>query len=73
MSLALETDIGVPFRVPSKAKLVKINLKTGELAKKNDKSVILEVFRSDSQIKNSRNDQNINKVKSDIKGLGGLY
>ena len=50
MYLALEKKEVAPFRIPSKAQLVKINLKTGEIANKNDKDIILEAFVSDSKI-----------------------
>ena len=73
MYLALENEKGTPFRIPSKAKLVKINLKTGELAKKNDKEIILEAFASDSQIKGYINERTFGRVKTNVQGLGGLY
>ena len=55
MYLALENEKGTPFRIPSKARLVKINLETGNLAKKKDKNVILEAFAPNSQIKDYNN------------------
>ena len=73
MYLALENERGTPFRIPSKVKLVKINLKTGDLAKKNDKEVILEAFNSNSQIKDYINEKTSGRLKNDIQGLGGLY
>jgi penicillin-binding protein 1A len=73
MYLALENEKGTPFRIPSKARLVKINLETGDLAKKNDKNVILEAFAPNSQIKDYNNQKFFSKFKKDIQGLGGLY
>ncbi len=73
MYLALENEKGTPFRIPSKARLVKINLETGNLAKKNDKNVILEAFAPNSQIKDYNNQKSFGKFKKDIQGLGGLY
>ena len=73
MYLALENEKGTPFRIPSKAKLVKINLKTGELARKNDKEVILEAFAPNSRADDYINKQSSSKLKTDFQGLGGLY
>jgi len=73
MYLALENEKGTPFRIPSTARLVKINLETGNLAKKKDKNVILEAFAQNSQIKDYNNQKSFDKFKKDIQGLGGLY
>ena len=73
MYLALENEKGTPFRIPSTARLVKINLETGNLAKKKDKNVILEAFAPNSQIKDYNNQKSFGKFKKDIQGLGGLY
>ena len=73
MYLALENEKGTPFRIPSTARLVKINLETGNLAKKKDKNVILEAFAPNSQIKDYNNQKSFDKFKKDIQGLGGLY
>ena len=73
MYLALEDEKGTPFRIPSKARLVKINLETGTLAKKKDKNVILEAFAPNSQIKDYNNQKSFDKFKKEIQGLGGLY
>jgi len=45
----------------------------GDLAKKNDKEVILEAFNSNSQIKDYINEKTSGRLKNDIQGLGGLY
>ena len=73
MYLALENEKGTPFRIPSKAQLIKINLKTGDFAKKNDKEVILEAFAPNFQIKDYINKKSFGSLKIDIQGLGGLY
>ena len=73
MYLALENEKETPFRIPSDAQLVKINLKTGGLAKKNDKQVILEAFAPNSKIKDYINEKSSGKLKADFQGLGGLY
>ena len=73
MYLALENEKGTPFRIPSKARLVKINLETGNLAKKKDKNVILEAFAPNSQIIAYNNQKSFGNFKKDIQGLGGLY
>ena len=38
MQLALDNKEVPPFRIPSRAKLIKVNLNTGKLANKNDKN-----------------------------------
>ena len=73
MYLALENEKGTPFRIPSKAQLVKINLKTGDLARKNDKEVILEAFASNSTENGYINKKSFGRLKTDLQGLGGLY
>jgi penicillin-binding protein 1A len=73
MYLALKNEKEKPFRIPSKAQLVKINLKTGELAKKNDKGVILEAFAPNSRTKDYINEKSFGGLRTDIQGLGGLY
>ena len=73
MYLALENEKGTPFRIPSKTQLVKINLKTGELAKKNDKQIILEAFATNSKAKDYINKKSSGRLKTDLQGLGGLY
>ena len=73
MYLALKNEKEKPFRIPSKAQLVKINLNTGELAKKNDKGVILEAFAPNSRTKDYINEKSFGGLRTDIQGLGGLY
>ena len=73
MYLALEKKEVAPFRIPSKAQLVKINLKTGEIANKNDKDIILEAFVSDSKVNEFIKEKSSSKLENDIQGFGGLY
>ncbi|PPR34711.1 MAG: Penicillin-binding protein 1A [Alphaproteobacteria bacterium MarineAlpha6_Bin4] len=73
MYLALENEKGTPFRIPSKAQLVKVNLKTGNLAKKKDKNIILEAFTTNSEIKSYINEKSSDRLINSIEGLGGLY
>ena len=41
---------GIPFRVPSGIRLVRVNAKTGEPASSGDRNVILEAFKADDII-----------------------
>ena len=45
MQQALESEPSPPFRVPPAVSLVRINAKTGKLARPNDETVILEAFK----------------------------
>ena len=77
MQLALHNKEVPPFRIPSRAKLIKINLKTGKLANKNDKNIILEYFAPGTEPNNDKNSNNIYRNKTtnikNIIGLGGLH
>ena len=79
MQLALDQSDIPPFRIPSRAKLIKVNLKTGNIARKSDKNVILETFYPGTEpnlSKDFRNSKNQRKLRIDsdsIIGLGGLY
>ncbi|MEO1242415.1 MAG: penicillin-binding protein 1A [Pseudomonadota bacterium] len=46
MSEALKDAAGIPFRVPSGIRLVRVNAKTGEPASAGDSNVILEAFKT---------------------------
>lgn len=46
MKGALVDDAGIPFRVPSGIRLVRVNAKTGEPASTSDSNVILEAFKT---------------------------
>ena len=45
MQQALQSEPSPPFRVPPAVSLVRINAKTGKLARQNDETVILEAFK----------------------------
>ncbi len=45
MEQALETEPTPPFRIPPAVSLVRINAKTGKLARPDDETVILEAFK----------------------------
>ena len=47
MKGALVDDAGIPFRVPSGIRLIRVNAKTGEPASTGDSNVILEAFKTD--------------------------
>ncbi len=44
---ALKDDAGIPFRVPSGVRLVRVNAKTGKPAGPGDSNVILEAFKGE--------------------------
>lgn len=46
MAEALKDAPGIPFRVPSGIRLVRVNAKTGEPASAGDRNVILEAFKT---------------------------
>ena len=47
---ALKEEPGIPFRVPSGVRLVRVNAKTGEPASIGDGNIILEAFKTDDVI-----------------------
>jgi penicillin-binding protein 1A len=49
MAQAVKTTPTPPFRIPSGVSLVRINAKTGQLAKPDDETVILEAFKVGSE------------------------
>lgn len=79
MQAALKNEPGIPFRMPSGIRLVRINRDTGQPAKFGDKNVILEAYKPGSEprfgefavLDGSLEDA---KTKSTIrKGTGGIY
>ena len=50
---ALEGQPGVPFRIPLGIRLVKVNQKTGLLARPGEKKVLLEAFKTGTEPKDS--------------------
>ena len=51
---ALKDEPGIPFRVPSGVRLVRVNAKTGKPAGPNDTNVILEAFKAEDDPNHSR-------------------
>ena len=47
---ALKDEAGIPFRVPSGVRLVRVNAKTGRPASPGEGNVILEAFKTDDII-----------------------
>jgi penicillin-binding protein 1A len=50
MKTALKEEAGIPFRVPSGIRLVRVNAKTGRPAGPGDPNVILEAFKSEDAL-----------------------
>ncbi len=78
MKAALDNKPDIPFRIPKGVRLVRIDAKTGLIAEKNTKKVLLEAFRPGSEPKGSMPvlDKPGNYDNSIIKtgsGTGGLY
>ena len=79
MQLALDQSDVRPFRIPSRAKLIKVNLNTGNIARKSDKNVILETFYPGTEpnlskdFRNSKNQRKLRIESDSIIGLGGIY
>ena len=77
---ALKDTAGIPFRVPSGIRLVRVNAKTGEPASSGDRNVILEAFKADDIIGGgpSREDLFLDPLSAapnedDDEDLSGLY
>ncbi len=76
---ALKNEPGVPFRIPSGIRLVRINAATGEPAKPGDSKVILEAFKPGTEPRPGQHavlDDALEtgKTKSTIRqGTGGIY
>ena len=84
MSEALKNAPSTPFRIPPSVKLVRVNGKTGELAKAGDRSVVLEAFKPGTEPAPGRkqavigmpdaNPQNPAQDTPELgAGTGGLY
>jgi penicillin-binding protein 1A len=50
MKTALKEEAGIPFRVPSGIRLVRVNAKTGRPAGPGDPNVILEAFKAEDAL-----------------------
>lgn len=79
MADALKDEPGVPFRMPSGIRLVRINADTGEPAKVTDAHVILEAFKPGTEPRPGQyavldGSLESGNTKSTIrKGTGGIY
>ena len=75
MSQALYKKPDVPFRRPAGIKLIKVNPKTGLLAKSNSKNYIIEAFKP-GQLPNKTSEFDIidtPKEKDVVNSLSPLY
>jgi len=76
---ALKGEPGVPFRMPSGIRLVRVNAKTGQPATLEDEDVILEAFKPGTEPRVGQyavldGSLETGKTKSTIrKGTGGIY
>jgi len=50
MAEALKDRAGIPFRIPSGIRLVRVNAKTGRPANAGDPNVILEAFKAEDSL-----------------------
>ncbi|MEM8985648.1 MAG: penicillin-binding protein 1A [Pseudomonadota bacterium] len=75
MQAAIGAKPGVPFRIPSGIKLVRVNAQTGRPARPSDGAVILEAFKTEDLLETSDGGQGpasqTNERVED--SLGGLY
>ncbi len=80
MQEALADQPGVPFRIPSGIRLVRVNAKTGKPARSGETNVILEAFKAEDDIEGSSrfsiNGLSVDEGNTDEgidDDLGGLY
>jgi penicillin-binding protein 1A len=85
MAEALRNQAGVPFRIPSGIRLVRVNAKTGRPASAGDGNVILEAFKAEDPISSapSLDDLDLDPLSSSrsmtqspsqsVDDLNGLY
>ena len=75
MAEALKNQADIPFRVPEGVRMVRVNFETGKPAKANDKNVIWEAFRkeTDLQAETPIIGQDVTIKQENIPDLGGLY
>ena len=79
MKSALRGEPGIPFRMPTGIRLVRINRETGQPAKYGDKNVILEAYKPGTEPRAGQfavldGSSSIAKTKGTIrKGTGGIY
>ncbi|MFZ5617114.1 MAG: penicillin-binding protein 1A [Pseudomonadota bacterium] len=87
MAEALKDQPGIPFRIPSGIRLVRVNAKTGRPAGPGDPNVILEAFKTEDSLSTSPSADDLNldplsatpvdpsqaPVQSSVDDLNGLY
>lgn len=86
MAAALKDQPGVPFRIPSGIRLVRVNAKTGRPAGPGEPNVILEAFKTEDNLTAGPvlDDLNLDplsatptapndQVQSTVDDLNGLY
>jgi len=88
MSEALKDQAGIPFRIPSGIRLVRVNAKTGRPAGPGDPNVILEAFKAEDSITSAPSVDDLNSLdpfsaapqspaetpnQSTVDDLNGLY
>lgn len=79
MKEALKDEPGVPFRMPSGIRLVRVNADTGQPATLGDEHVVLEAFKPGTEPRAGQyavldGSLEVGKTKSTIrKGTGGIY
>ncbi len=84
MAAALKDEAGIPFRIPSGIRLVRVNSKTGRPAGPGDPNVILEAFKAEDPINVAPTIDDLSldplsatplqePVQSTVDDLNGLY
>jgi penicillin-binding protein 1A len=88
MAEALKDQAGIPFRIPSGIRLVRVNAKTGRPAGPGDPNVILEAFKAEDSISSAPSADDLNNLdpfsatpqapaeapnQSTVDDLNGLY
>lgn len=87
MAEALKDQAGVPFRIPSGIRLVRVNAKTGRPAGPGDPNVILEAFKAEDNLSAGPANDDLDldplsasptapaneQVQSSVDDLNGLY
>ena len=79
MAAALAEKPSIPFRIPPGVRMVRINARTGKLAREGDKNIILEAFKpgteptGESQILEGQSWSPNGGSVSSASGTGGLF
>lgn len=79
MKVALRGEPGIPFRMPSGIRLVRINTETGQPARLGDKNIIMEAYKPGTEPRTGQlavldGSLAIGKTKGTIRdGTGGIY